>query len=154
MRVLEHVAALDLCPDAVNLLVDDWHSLANGAPGRVQHEHALARREIEAVARTACKEAYVLVCLAAIRLEVQRQLAVGLAYSSFRSRGCWTSEADEEWEQHEHSARRVPGHDYLSLVFTETGTTRKYAAPIAEIERPQCLFWTRAWRPSPYNRFQ
>src|SRR5439155_26639431 len=42
MRVLEHVAALDLCPDAVNLLVDEWHSLANGAPGRVQHELALS----------------------------------------------------------------------------------------------------------------
>src|SRR5207253_10018132 len=72
--------------------------------------------EKEAVAGTACEEAHVLVCLAAIRLEVQWQLAVGLAYSSFPSRGCWTSEADEEWEQHEHSARRVLGHDYLALV--------------------------------------
>src|SRR5947207_15969888 len=41
MRVLEHVAAVELCPDAVKLLVDDWYSLANGAPGRVQHELAL-----------------------------------------------------------------------------------------------------------------
>src|SRR5438309_7630981 len=223
MRVLEHVAALDLCPDAVNLLVDDWHSLANGAPARVQHElalsvdlqalpaleaehdpfrvrpgcddevvlqlalvavvdeidtgidravvdlgisrdvgpplrriladqivcfswqffppaheglgrgtdeahahhdwcpsrlcatplgraaqvafcvrvrlcqyeHRLARREIEAVAGTACEEAYVLVRLSVIRLEVQGQLAVSLAYSSFPSRGCCTIEADE-----------------------------------------------------------
>src|SRR5947207_13227088 len=42
MRVLEHVAALDLCPDSVNLLVDDWHSLTYDFPGRVQHELALS----------------------------------------------------------------------------------------------------------------
>src|SRR5205814_1015179 len=41
MRVLEHVAALELCPDAVNLLVGDWHSLTYDFPGCVQHELAL-----------------------------------------------------------------------------------------------------------------
>ena len=233
MRVLEHVAALDLCPDAVNLLVDDWHSLVNGASGRVQHElalsvdlqalraleaehdpfrvrpggndevvlqlaliavvdeidtgidravvdlgigrdvgaplrrladqvvcfsrqlvepaheglgrgtdeahahhnrrpsrlrakplrraaqvafcvrvrlcqheHGLARREIETVAGTAREEADVLVRLSLIRFEVQGQLAVALAHAGLRSRGEGQGKTADKREQREDPARR------------------------------------------------
>src|SRR5438552_8599719 len=263
MRVLEHVAALDLCPDAVNLLVDDWHSLANGAPARVQHElalsvdlqalpaleaehdpfrvrpgcddevvfqlalvavvdeidtgidravvdlgvgrdvgaplrriladqivcfswqffppaqeglgrgthkthahhdwrpsrlrakplrraaqvafcvrvrlcqyeHGLARREIEAVAGAACEEAYVLVRLALIRLEVQRQLAVALAHAGLRSRGEWQGKTGDKREQREDAARwdtRGLGHRYPLL----TGSHR-LLIPGSDVGRPR-----------------
>ena len=79
-----------------------------------EDEHRLAGGEIEAVAEAAREEAYVLVRLAAIRLEVQWQLAIGLAYASLRRGGCWRAEADEGGKQYEDGARRdkrVPGHN-------------------------------------------
>src|SRR5207302_10263125 len=70
-----------------------------------EHEHGLARREIETVAGTACEEAHVFVRLSLIRLEVQGQLAVALAQAGLRSRGEWQGKTRDKREQHEDPAR-------------------------------------------------
>src|SRR5439155_3467335 len=83
-----------------------------------QYEHRLARREVETVAGTAREEAYVLVRLALIRLEVQGQLAVALAHAGLRSRGEWQRKTGDKREQREDPARgdtRGLGHRYPLL---------------------------------------
>ena len=83
-----------------------------------EQEDHLAGGQIEAVAGTACEEANLRVRLAAIRLEVQGQLAVGFAHASVPDRGDRHGNTAEEREQREHAARRdhhVPGHGYLLL---------------------------------------
>src|SRR5204863_8348784 len=80
-----------------------------------QHEHGLAGRGIEAVAGTAREEAYVVVRLSLIRLEVQGQLAVALAHAGVRKGGEWQGKAGGKREQREDAAKRDTrgrGHRY------------------------------------------
>ncbi len=73
--------------------------------GLREHQHGFVRSQIEAVARTAREETHILVRLAAIRLELQRQFAVALAQASVRRRGCGQDETGEECKR-EHAVKR------------------------------------------------
>src|SRR5437870_4017141 len=106
-----------------------------------QHQHRFVRGQIEAVAGTAREKAHVLVRLAAVRLELQRQLAVTLAHPSVRIGNCRQGKAEDGREQREHAARRdqrVVGHGYLLfLVDSQSVTIPRSAAAAA---RPSADF--------------
>jgi hypothetical protein len=67
--------------------------------------------QIEAVARAAREEAHLVAHLAAVRLEVQRQLAVGFAYARLPACDGGNAEANGTGEQQRE--KDLSGHDDL-----------------------------------------